>query len=180
MFGHMCGCGANGRAAEGKYTFGYIDEAVGAVTYTPVDASEGYWTWTSPGYAVGGQPLKARRLTGTLDTGTTVVLMPADVVADYYAGVAGLVYSAVEHGYVFDCGATLPDFTFGVAADATITIPGAYIMGYGADSAPGKCIGAMQSGAGDMVVFGAPALKAGVAVFDAGSLRVGWANKTLV
>ncbi|OAR00818.1 hypothetical protein LLEC1_04837 [Akanthomyces lecanii] len=165
---------------QGKYTFGYIDKAVGPVTYTAVDASAGYWTWTSPGYAVGKQPFKARKLTGTLDTGTTIMMLPADVVEDYYAGVPGTTYSAVEHGYVFDCGAMLPDFTFGVAPDATITVPGAYIKGYGADSAPGKCIGTIQSGAGDMVVFGAPALKAGVAVFDAGNTRIGWANKTLI
>ncbi|ATY66851.1 endothiapepsin precursor [Cordyceps militaris] len=166
--------------AEGTYTFGYIDKAVGPVTYTPVDASAGYWAWSSPGYAVGNGPLKKRALNGTLDTGTTIMILPADVVDDYYAGVAGAAYSASEHGYVFDCGAKLPDFTFGVEEHATITVPGRYLHASAADTAPGKCVGALQSGVGDMVVFGAPALQAGVAVLDAGRLRIGWANKTLV
>ncbi|KAM3557425.1 hypothetical protein MY1884_004526 [Beauveria asiatica] len=164
---------------QGKFTFGYIDEAVGPITYTPVDASAGYWTWTSPGYAVGNGPFQQRALTGTLDTGTTIMIMPADVVEAYYAGVSGATYSAAEHGYVFDCGAALPDFTFGVASNATINVPGSYIEASTAESAPGKCVGALQSGMGDMVVFGAPALKASVAVFDAEGLRIGWANKTL-
>ncbi|KAJ6782472.1 hypothetical protein PWT90_04837 [Aphanocladium album] len=164
---------------QGKFTFGCIDGAVGPVTYTPVDARRGYWAWSSPGYAIGSKPFTKRALKGSLDTGTTLLLLPDDVVKDYYAGVPGLTYSVVEQGYIFDCGVTLPDFTFGVE-HATITIPGAYVKGMGTDSMPGKCIGAIQSGAGDMVVFGAPALKAGLAVFDAGSMQIGWANKTLV
>ncbi|TQV90656.1 endothiapepsin precursor [Cordyceps javanica] len=165
---------------QGKFTFGYIDKTIGPITYTPVDASAGYWTWTSPGYAVGKEPFKRRALKGTLDTGTTIIIVPSDVVDDYYARVPGARYSASEHGHVFDCGAALPDFTFGVEAHATITVPGRYINASTADSVPGKCVGALQSGAGDMVVFGAPALQAGVAVFDEARLRIGWANKTLV
>ncbi|KGQ08425.1 Endothiapepsin [Beauveria bassiana D1-5] len=164
---------------QGKFTFGYIDEAVGPLTYTPVDASAGYWTWTSPGYAVGNGPFQQRALTGTLDTGTTIMIMPSDVVKAYYAGVPGATYSAAEHGYVFDCGAALPDFTFGVASNATIKVPGSYIEASTAENEPGKCVGALQSGFGDIVVFGAPALQASVAVFDAEGLRIGWANKTL-
>ncbi|OAA63786.1 endothiapepsin precursor [Cordyceps fumosorosea ARSEF 2679] len=173
------------RRAVGKYTFGYIDKDVGPITYTSVNSSAGYWAWTSPGYAVGPGPWKARALQGTLDTGTPIIIMPSDVVADYYSGVAGARHSNAEQGYVFPCNATLPDFTFGVGNTTqhpSITVPGKYLNAATADvdGAPGTCIGALQAGVGDLVVFGAPALQAGVAVFDAGSLRIGWANKTLI
>ncbi len=144
-----------------------------------MDPSAGYWSWTSPGYAIGGRPFQSRPLRGTLDTGTSVLLLPDDVVKEYWAAVAGAAYSAVEQGYLYDCGVTPPDFTFGVG-DATVTIPGRYVRAAMADSVPGKCVGAIQAGERDLVVFGAPALKAAVVVFDAGQSRLGWANKTLV
>lgn len=134
---------------------------------------------SSAGFAVGSHPFVPRPLHGALDTGTTLLLLPSDVVKAYYAGVPGLTYSIVEQGYIFDCAASLPDFSFAVE-NATVTIPGRYVNMAGADSKPGKCVGAIQSGAGDLVVFGAPALKAGLAVFDAGGMRIGWANKTPV
>lgn len=113
-----------------------------------------------------------------LDTGTTISILPDDIVKQYYAQVPGASYSRKEQGWVFGCDAPLPDFTFGVEA-ATITIPGAYVNVSAADGGQGKCVGGIQSGDRNLVVFGAVALKAGVAVFDAGQMRIGWANKTL-
>lgn len=105
-------------------------------------------------------------------------LFPEDVVKEYYGQVPGSTYSSVEHGYIFNCTYTLPDFTFGVE-DSHITIPGHYMLSAYTDSQPGMCIGSIQKGSDNTIIFGAPSLKAGLAVFDAGKLRIGWANKTL-
>ncbi|KAL8909716.1 MAG: hypothetical protein Q9207_000025 [Kuettlingeria erythrocarpa] len=43
------------KGKPGSYTFGYIDSAqhTGSVTYVPVNSANGYWEFTSNGYAVG-------------------------------------------------------------------------------------------------------------------------------
>lgn len=182
----------------GKYTFGYIDSSklAGPVVYTPVDTRDGYWTWTSTGYAIGSgenaTSFRGQKLTGTLDTGTPMLLLPKCIVREYYSRVQGARYDGKQGGWVFACDAALPDFTFGVE-EQVITIPGLYLNtgpvdgeddedGEAAGDLAGQvCGGGIQS-LGGYVVFGAVALKAGVVVLDAqeGIERLGWANKTLV
>lgn len=43
------------KGQPGSYTFGYIDAAqhTGSVTYVPVNSANGFWEFTSNGYAVG-------------------------------------------------------------------------------------------------------------------------------
>lgn len=165
----------------GQYTFGHIPQPIQPLTYTPVDSSAGYWTWTSTGYAIGpsSSSFTSRPMTGTVDTGTTIIMLPNDVVADYYAAVPGAAYSSADQAYVFACDAVLPDFTFGVE-QATVTVPGRYLNASVAVGGKSRCAGGIQGGGvGNLVIFGAPALEAAVVVFDAGNLRLGWANKTL-
>lgn len=181
----------------------------GPIIYTPVDTRDGYWTWTSTGFAIGSRKdagaFHGRRLTGTLDTATPVMILPESVAREYYSHVEGARYDEDRGGWVFACDAQLPDFTFGVGGDAaggagssssssSITVPGSYLntgpadmeaaAGTGAAAYAGGrekiCAGGIQT-LGEYVVFGAVALKAGVVVFDAskGGERLGWANKTL-
>lgn len=43
------------KGKPGSYTFGYIDAAqhTGSVTYVPVNSAQGFWEFTSNGYAIG-------------------------------------------------------------------------------------------------------------------------------
>ncbi|GAB0142972.1 hypothetical protein EsHS_00003505 [Epichloe bromicola] len=91
-----------------------------------VDSSQGFWTWTSTGYAVGPGSLKRISVTGIADTSTTLLLLPDSIVDAYYAKVPGVSYDSSQGGYTFDCDASLPSFTF-VVSSSTITIPGSYI-----------------------------------------------------
>ena len=163
--------------ADGTYNFGDIDssEHTGSVTYTDLDSSEGFWGFTSTGYAVGDAKFKSKSITGIADTGTTLMLLPADVAKAYYAQVKTAVNSDDEGGYVFDCDASLPDFTYGVES-SKIRVPGNFLNFGPTDDDPSLCVGGIQDGGSD-IIFGDMALKAALVVFDAGNSRLGFAPK---
>ncbi|KAG6000520.1 hypothetical protein E4U21_005364 [Claviceps maximensis] len=166
--------------ADGTYKFGYIDPAdhTGPITYSPVNTTDGWWTWTSNGHAFGSGPFKKQDTVNIADTGTSLMLAPGDVAHAYYKTVKGARYTFEQGGYIFPCDAKLPDFIFGVGGNETITIPGSYINYAPAD---GKdCYGGIQSSAWMGInIWGDIALKAALVVFDGGNNRIGWASKKL-
>ncbi|KAJ3532110.1 hypothetical protein NM208_g8584 [Fusarium decemcellulare] len=165
----------------GTYNFGYIDSSAytGKITYTPVDSSEGWWTFTSSGYAVGSGSIGGGSLTGIADTGTTLLLLPDSVNSAYYAKVSGAKYDSSLGAYVFSCSAKLPSFSFGVGS-TSVTIPGTYMNYAPVSSGSSTCMGGLQpSDDIGINIFGDIALKAAFVVFDGGNLRLGWAKKTL-
>lgn len=167
--------------APGKYNFGYIDSSAytGSITYTSVDSSDGFWMFTSSGYAIGTGTFSSTKISGIADTGTTLLLLPTAVVKAYYKQVSGATYDSSQGGYVFSCSKTLPDFTFGVGS-ARVKIPGSFINFAPVDDTGSSCFGGIQDDAGiGFAIFGDVALKAAFVVFDGGNTRLGWASKTL-
>lgn len=166
----------------GRYNFGYIDPSAhtGNITYVPVDSSEGYWEWTSSGYAVGSAAFNRTAIKAIADTGTSLLLLPSSVASAYYAKASGAGYDSSQGGWVLPCSGTPPDFTFGVGDDgATITVPGRYIQYAPTDSSERTCFGGIQDDAEiQLTIFGDVALKAAFVVFD-GDHRLGWAPKPL-
>ncbi|KAI0969044.1 secreted aspartic proteinase precursor [Xylaria arbuscula] len=163
----------------GTYDFGFIDSSkyTGSVTYASVSTSQGFWEFTSSGYAVGSSTFKSTSIDGIADTGTTLLYVPSSIVSAYYAQVSGAKNNAAAGGYVFPCSATLPNFTFGVGS-ARIVIPGKYIN-YAPYSGT-TCFGGIQSSSGIGInIFGDVALKSAYVVFDASTPRIGWASKSL-
>lgn len=117
-------------------------------------------------------------LTGIADTGTTLLMLDDSVVSDYYGQVSSAQDSEEEGGYVFDCSATLPDFSFNVGS-GSITVPGTYINWAPVDTTNTTCYGGLQSDSSiGFSIFGDIALKAAYVVFDGGEGRIGWAAKT--
>lgn len=166
----------------GHYNFGYIDSDAytGNITYVPVDDSQGYWGWTSSGYAIGSGGFTSKAIKGIVDTGTTLILLPSSVVSEYYGQISGAKYDKSEGGYVFDCGSHMLDFMYGVTDTASIRIPGKYFTYAPTDSVGKKCFGGLQSdGDFGFAIFGDVALKAAFVVFDAGRMRLGFASKSL-
>ncbi|GAO18409.1 uncharacterized protein UV8b_02830 [Ustilaginoidea virens] len=164
--------------ADGTYNFGFIDKShyTGSITYTPVDNSQGFWGWTSTGYAVGSDRFRKTSISGIADTGTTLLLLPDSIVKAYYAKVPGAGYNATAGGYSFNCSASLPTFKFGVEKSA-ITIPGSF-FNFATLEGSHNCYGGLQSSDGIGInVFGDIALKAAFVVFDGGKTRLGWASK---
>lgn len=121
--------------------------------------------------------LTSASITGIADTGTTLLMLPDEVVSAYYQQVDGAQDSEQEGGYVFSCDATLPDFTFAVG-EGQITVPGSYINWAPVDTSNQTCYGGLQSDADiGISIFGDIALKAAFVVFDGGNKRLGWAAK---
>ena len=122
--------------------------------------------------------LTSTTITGIADTGTTLLMLPDEVVSAYYSQVSDAEDSETEGGYVFSCDQTLPDFTFAVG-DGQITVPGDYINWAPVDTTNTTCYGGLQSDSDiGLSIFGDVALKAALVVFDGGSKRLGWAAKT--
>lgn len=158
----------------GTYDFGFIDSSKydGSLTYTAVDSSQGFWSFTADGYSVGGTQ-SSDSLKAIADTGTSLILVSADVVSAYYAKVTGSSNSNTQGGYIFPCTSTLPDFGI-VIEGQTFTVPGKYIN-Y-APIGDGTCYGGIQSSAGiGFNILGDVFLKAQYVVFDAANMQLGFA-----
>ena len=114
--------------AAGTYDFGAIiaSRYNGSITYTDVDSSQGFWTFTPDSYSVGTGAAATGNLVGIADTGTTLMLVDPAVVTAYYKGVAGAKNNAQAGGYTFPCSATLPDFTLTIGGYKA-TVPGKFI-----------------------------------------------------
>jgi aspergillopepsin I len=165
--------------AEGKYSFGVADMAgaKGPMTSTPVNSTAGFWSFTSTGFQVGNGPAQRTAITGIADTGTTLLLLPDDVIMAYYSQIASATYDAQAGGVIFRCDETVPDFSFGIES-SMITIPGSLINFAKADASGQACFGGIQSNNGlPFSIFGDVALKAAVVVFNAGNMTLGWAQK---
>ncbi|KAF5667045.1 putative endothiapepsin precursor [Fusarium heterosporum] len=181
--------------APGTYSFGFINKTtyMGDIAYTPVDPSNGMWTFTSTGFAAGTDKVNKTSITAIADTGTSLIWLPELVNKAYYAQVEGAKVDETAGGWVFPCDAKLPDFTFNIG-DKGITVPGSY-MNYASVEGPqgpegtenkraaagsGSCFGGLQSSEGtDLNILGDIALKAAFVVFDAEKTRIGFAEKML-
>ena len=166
------------KGAAGSYDFGFIDSSkyTGAITYTPVNSANGFWQFNAGGYSVGSSSSSAGTVGSSIaDTGTTLMLLPDDVVDTYYSSVASASYDSNQGGYVFSCSAKLPNFNVAINGK-TFVIPGSYINF--APASGSKCFGGIQSNNGlQFSIFGDIFLKTVYAIFDQtqSSPRLGFA-----
>ena len=168
------------KGAPGSYNFGYIDDSehTGEISYTDVDNSQGFWGYTTDSYTVGDGSPVTKSIQSISDTGTSLVLVDDDIVADYYKAVDGSSNSQSEGGYIFPCDAKLADLSFTIG-DYTGTIPGSY-LNYAPASENGQCFGGIQSNAGvGLSIFGDVWLKSQFVVYDSAGPRIGHAAKDL-
>ncbi|KID95835.1 aspartyl protease, partial [Metarhizium majus ARSEF 297] len=168
--------------AKGSYNFGYIDESQysGPISYTPASTDElGHRLFQSTGFAVGNGKFKKHTITGTADTGTSLLILPLAVVRTYWAAVPSAQPARLPQnaGYVwlFPCDTTLPDFIFAIGS-GRVTVPGKDINYAKNDGS--SCVGgiAYYSGLNGLAIFGDVALKSSFVVYDDGNNRLGWAK----
>ncbi|MCJ1384096.1 Type I transmembrane sorting receptor [Xylographa soralifera] len=153
------------KGAPGTYNFGYVNasEYTGALTSVVVSTANGFWEFTSNGYAIGTAAFVALAIDTIVDTGTTLLLLPTAAVKAYYAKVAGAAYSAEEGGYVFPCAATLPKFTLGIGTYKAV-VPGTYVNYAPVNST--TCYGGIQENTGiGFSIFGLTFIKSQFVVF---------------
>lgn len=170
------------KGEPGTYGFGTIDDSAhtGEITYVDVDSSRGYWSFPSSGYAVGDDEVNDSGLNGIADTGTTLLLIPEDIVSAYYSEVSGAQKDPQQGGYTYPCSTTLPDISFQIGSYRA-TVPGSYVNYGPVDDSGTTCFGGMQSSQGiGSNIFGDIFLKSQFVVFEGGdSPRLGLAPKAL-
>ncbi|KAM3550984.1 hypothetical protein ARSEF4850_008080 [Beauveria asiatica] len=165
--------------AAGSYNFGYIDNSQysGKISYTPASTDTlGHRLFKASGYAVADAKLNDQVITGTADTGTSLVYLPTDVASDYWSNVDGAESVEVANGqylWVFYCDTSLPTFSFGVGT-GRITIHSDNINF--AAQGDGTCVGGIGGIDSSLAIFGDVALKSGFVVYDDGNNRLGWAE----
>ena len=156
------------KGEPGAYTFGELDDSqyTGEITYTDVDSSQGFWTFSPTSYSIGKESgsADASALTGIADTGTTLMLVDDAVVEEYYGQIKSAENSAQNGGYSFDCDEDLPDFTLTIG-DYDAVVPGSFIN-YAANG-DGTCFGGIQSSSDiGFGIYGDIFLKSQFVVFD--------------
>ncbi|OAL04992.1 acid protease [Phaeosphaeriaceae sp. SRC1lsM3a] len=166
--------------AAGTYDFGYIDSSkyTGAITYVNVDASQGFWGFSATAYSVGSTTTTSK-ISGILDTGTTLIYVDTAIVKAYYAKVSGSVNDSTQGGYTFPCSATLPDFSITVGGVKQV-VPGKYINYAPLEDGSSTCFGGLQPNTGiGFNIFGDIFLKSKYIVHDMtnGTPRLGFAQQ---
>ncbi|KAL7942037.1 aspartic peptidase domain-containing protein [Trichoderma barbatum] len=156
------------RKTPGSYIFGAIPSTEGDILYAPVNNTHGFWQFSTSS-DTGGE------FEAIADTGTTLILANNVIVKAYYEQIPSTRLDPLQGGYVFNCSAELPNFTFAVG-EGQITVPG-HLINY-AKAGGTECFGGIQpSGGLPFTILGDIALKAAHVVFDSGNTRVGWAQK---
>lgn len=168
------------RGSPGKYTLGFINPAsyTGTITYVSASGSNGFWEISGSGYAIGTGAFVALTFDTIVDTGTTLLYLPQQVVTAYYAQVKGAVLDNSQGGYTFPCSTTLPSLTVGVGTYRAL-VPGIYINYAPLESGSSTCFGGLQSDSGiGFSIFGLTLIKSQFIVFKGTtSPSVGFAKK---
>ena len=146
-----------------------------------MDSSDGFWSFTSYGHAVGDNEVNNNAFKAIADTGTTLLLIDDDIVSDYYSAVPGAQYDPQQGGYTYPCSTSLPDISF-IIGSYKATVPGSYVNYAPIDETGTNCFGGIQSSRGiGFNIFGDIFLKSQYVVFEGGEQpRLGFAPKPLV
>ena len=113
--------------AAGAYEFGRIDASkfTGEMAWIPVNTAQGFWQFSTSGFAVGDGTLQQLATSQAIaDTGTTLMIVSNDVAQGYYAQIQGAQNDAQAGGFTVPCDATLPDLLMDVGGIYTARVKG--------------------------------------------------------
>ena len=128
----------------GAYEFGNIDETVftGQLSTAAVDSSKGFWEVDSASFAVQGVQGTSQINGGKaiVDTGTSLMLVPDQMLVAYWNTVNGAQLSQDAGGIIFPCNAALPDLQVAIGDNhmATVSGNGMNFANVGKDTTSGK------------------------------------------
>lgn len=165
---------------SGTFEFGNIDQTkfTGTLAYTPVDSSQGFWQFPSASYKVAGTAgTNTAASPAIADTGTSLLLVDANVATAYYAKVTGAQNSATEGGYIFPCSAALPSFSVALGTTGNfINVPGSALSFGPIEAGSTTCFGGIQSNENNPIqIYGDILLKTQFVVFDGKTPQIGFA-----
>jgi len=163
--------------ATSFYTFGYIDQDAlqgQTIAYTPVDSSQGFWTFASASAKVGDKTVTRSGNTAIADTGTTLALVGDDLCEAVYGAIPGAKQNTQQQGWVFPTStdlASLPKIQVAVG-DTLFTINPEELPFQ--DLGDGTYYGGIQSrGQQGFDILGDVFLRSIYAIFDQGNKQFG-------
>ena len=111
------------------FTFGKIDQDVVAATgsqisYAPINDTGGFWTFDSEFVIINGKKIDPVGNTAMADTGTSLMIIDDDVVAQIYSTIPGALFDNRQGGWVFPANTPADDYPIVVFAvgETEITI----------------------------------------------------------
>lgn len=177
------------RNATGRFDFGYVDEsrAKDKISWVSTRNDSHHWdvTFDMTAWTGARRVWMSRSFEATIDTGTTLIFLPADLAGAYWNDVPNMrINPDLGDAFTFPCefADELPDLLFKVPkTEHVLKIPGRYLRYSTVDDDPEYCWGGMQSadGLGGVTIIGDMAIKAWYVAFDLEANKVGFANKEL-
>lgn len=168
----------------GVYEFGKIDATKfeGEMAWVPVKAETGFWQFPSTKFAVGDQVFENPQGSDAIaDTGTSLLLVDQQVAEAYYSQVQGAQLNAQVGGFIYPCGAKLPDMSVAIGDTYMAKIPGSMVKFATVDKANTTCFGGIQGNQGaGLQIFGDTMFKAQLVAFNGGNQSLGFGQKPLM
>jgi hypothetical protein len=165
----------------GVYEFGKIDATKfeGEMAWIPVKAETGFWQFGSTKFAVGDQMFENPQGSDAIaDTGTSLLLVDQQVAEAYYSQVQGAQLNAQVGGFIYPCGAALPDMSVAIGDSYMAKIPGNQITFATVDEANTTCFGGVQGNQGaGLQIYGDTMFKAQLVAFNGGNQSLGFGQK---
>ncbi|KAJ4352300.1 uncharacterized protein N0V89_007648 [Didymosphaeria variabile] len=165
----------------GVYEFGKIDATKfqGDMAWIPVNASSGFWQFSSAKFAVGDQVAENPTASQAIaDTGTSLLLVDQNVAEAYYSQVQGAQLNSQVGGFIYPCAATLPDMSVAIGDTYMAKIPGNQITFATVDQANTTCFGGVQGNQGaGLQIYGDVMFKAQFVAFNGGNQSLGFGEK---
>ncbi|KAI0007655.1 acid protease [Xylariaceae sp. FL0662B] len=163
--------------AAGAYEFGNVDTSkfTGAMTWVPVNTTQGFWQFTSESFAVnGGQAQTSTAGAQAIaDTGTTLLMADPAVAQAYYSQVQGATEDQQAGGITFPCNAQLPDLQLDVGGTMA-TVKGSDINFAQVDDQ--TCFGGLQASPVGLQIYGDIFFKSNFVAFNGGNNSLGFAQ----
>ncbi|QGA17298.1 hypothetical protein EYB26_004969 [Talaromyces marneffei] len=130
--------------APGGYDFGWTDprKYKGDIVWEPVYADEGLWKISVNGYSIGDQSFSSTPFFAIIDTGTTLLLLQEDLVAEYYQKIPGSYNCEEAGGYIFPCSSIIPEFKLKIGQHIAV-VPGEFMIYTATNST--HCFGGIQT-----------------------------------
>ncbi|ORY06834.1 acid protease, partial [Basidiobolus meristosporus CBS 931.73] len=115
--------------AGGEITFGGIDSSRyrGDIHWTPV-IRKGYWEVALNSVSLGNSKISIRSSGAALDTGTSLIAMPADEARRINQLLGGIPINSSQGIYAVSCKAKLPNISLQIGGQSYILTPDQYIM----------------------------------------------------
>nr|XP_036576415.1 aspartic proteinase [Colletotrichum truncatum]KAF6783153.1 aspartic proteinase [Colletotrichum truncatum] len=158
------GADLRANSSLGSWNFGSSQGGGKNLIHEPPVPNSEHWDFRVEGFRLSSMSDNSwytARMTATVDTGSSLLLLPGTVVAKYYAEIPGSSFDETLQSWLFPCdiASGIPDFEFSTSGGYTGKVPKAYINIGPVPGNTEKCYGGIQKSVHNHAIFGSVVLK---------------------